>query len=189
MTSEETAPAAPDAGVVSKLATSVFLLLFGVTLAFVIVSFPAGLYAVFHGGLSTQYSYGSLVNTYLWVGPTPAYLPFTVPVGGLFVVLIIIYAGLFLFGALQQRSAVQAVREAFRTGAGALTSSPFIVILVAIGFLRFSLDSIAMVSSAVAGPVGNPFSNFVLLFYFVFITVGAMLVVLGFRLEIIWVLA
>ncbi|MDG7007145.1 MAG: CPBP family intramembrane metalloprotease [Nitrososphaerota archaeon] len=187
MTAEEEGP--PDAGVVSKLATSVFLILFGITLAFVIMSFPAGLYAVFHGGLSTQLSYGSLVNTYLWIGPVPAWFPFTVPVGGLFVVLTAVYAGLFLFGALQPRSAVQAVREAFRTGIGALTSSPFIVMLVAIGFLRFSLDTIAEVSSAIAGPVGNPFSSYDLLLEFGSLTFAPLREELGFRLVLIGVVA
>ena len=186
MTAEE---APPDAGVVSKLATSVFLTLFGVTLAFVIISFPAGLFAVFHGGLSAQLGFSSQVNTYLWVGPIPAYFPFTVPVGGLFVALTVVYAGLFLFGALQPRSAIQAVREAFRTGVGALTSSPFIVILVAIGFLRFSLDTIAEVSSAIAGPVGNPFSSFDLLLEFGSLTFAPLREEVGYRLVLIGVVA
>ena len=186
MTAEE---APPDAGVVSKLATSVFLTLFGVTLAFVIISFPAGLFAVFHGGLSAQLGFSSQVNTYLWVGPIPAYFPFTVPVGGLFVALTVVYAGLFLFGALQPRSAIQAVREAFRTGVGALTSSPFIVIHVAIGFLRFSLDTIAEVSSAIAGPVGNPFSSFDLLLEFGSLTFAPLREEVGFRLVLIGVVA
>lgn len=182
-------PAPPDAGVASKLATSVFLALFGVTLALVVVSFPAGLYAVFHGGLSTQLGYGSLVGTYLWIGPIPAFLPFTVPIGGLFVALTAVYAALFLFAARQPRSAAQAVREAFRTGIGALTGSPLVVVLVAIGFLWFSLNTIAAVSSAVAGPTGNPFANFDLLLEFGSLTFAPLREELGFRLVLIGVVA
>ena len=187
MTAEEPAP--PDAGVASKLTTSLFVLLLGVTFAFVVLSFPSGLYAVFHGGISTQLGYGSLVSTYLWVGPFPAFFPFTVPIGGLFAVLVALYAGLFVLGASQPRSAVQAVRESFRTGVGALTGSPFIVILVSIGFLRFTLDTIAAVSSAAAGPVGNPFSNFDPLLEFWSLTFAPLREELGFRLVLIGVVA
>ena len=187
MTAEEPAP--PDAGALSKAATSLFLLLFGVTLAFVVLSFPAGLYAVFHGGLSAQLGYGSLVNTYLWLGPIPAFFPFMVPVGVLFAVLTAVYAGLFIFGALQPRSVVQAVRESFRTGIGALASSPFVVILVSIGFLRFTLDTIAAVSSAAAGPVGNPFASFDLLLEFGSLTFAPLREEVGFRLVLIGLVA
>jgi CAAX prenyl protease-like protein len=187
MTAEEPSP--PDAGLLSKVATSVFLILFGITLAFVVISFPAGLYAVFHGGLSTQLSYSSLVNTYLWIGPISAILPFTVPIGGLFVLLMVVYAGLLLFGALQPMNLVQVVRGAFRTGIGALADSPFIVILVSIGFLRFSLDGIAAVSSAVAGPIGNPFSSYDALIYFGSLTFSPLREELGFRVVLIGVVA
>jgi len=190
MTAEEPAP--PDAGVESKLMTTVFLMLFGLTLVIVAISFPAGLYAVFHGGLSSQVpplTYSTFVSTYLWIGPIPAFLPFAVPIGGLFVFLTVLYVGLFFLGALQPRSVVQAVHEAFRTGIGALTSSPLIVTLVAIGFLRFSLDTIAAVSSAAAGPVGNPFTNYDPLLEFGSLTMAPLREELGFRLVLIGIVA
>ena len=190
MTAAEPAP--PDAGVLSKLVTVVFVVLFGLTIALVIFSFPAGLYAVFHGGLSSQVpplGYGTFVETYLWIGPVPAIIPLAVPIGGLFILLTIIYAGLFLFGALQPRSAVQAIREAFRTGVGALTSSPLVVILVAIGFLWFSLNTIADISSVAAGPVGNPFTNIDPLLEFGSLTMAPLREELGFRLVLIGLVA
>ena len=182
-------PEPPDPGVASKAASSVFLILFFFTLVFVVASFPAGVYAVFHGGLSTQLGYGSLVNTYLWVGPIPAFFPFTVPIGGLFTALLVVYGGLFVMAALQPRSAIQAAREAFRTGIGALTSSPVVVTLVAIGFLRFTLDTIATISSAAGGPVGNPFTNYDLLLEFGSLTFAPLREELGFRLVLIGVVA
>ncbi len=187
MTAEIDAP--PDAGIMSKLATSVFLMLLGLTLVFVIISFPTGLYAVFHGGLSTQLGYASLVNTYLWIGPVPAFFPFTVPIGGLFVVLVAVYGGLLLLGALQPRSAIESIGEAFRTGIGALTSSPFIVILVSIGFLRFTLDTIAAVSTAAAGPAGNPLAGFDPLLEFGSLTFAPLREELGFRLVLVGLVA
>ena len=187
MTSEELAP--PDAGWASRSATSFILVLLGFMAILVLLSFPAGVYAVFHGGLSTQLGYGSFVNTYLWVGPVPAFLPFAVPIGGIFVLLTVVYAGLFVAGVLQPRSALEATREAFRTGIGALTSSPIIVILLSMGFLRFTLDVIAAISTAAAGPIGNPFSSFDLLLEFGSLTFAPLREELGFRLVLIGLVA
>jgi len=152
-------PSAAGAGPASRFATSVVLILLVFTLALVVLAFPAGLYTIFHGGLSPRLGYGSFVATYLWLGPVPEVLPFTVPIGGLFVVLTLVYVGLLLLGLLQPLKPREAVGEAFRTGVSSLLGSPFLVILVSIGFLNFTGVVASALSEAVAGTVGNPFSN------------------------------
>ena len=185
----EEAQPAPGPGLASKLATTILVLLLGLTFFLVVASFPAGIYAVFHGGLSDQLGYGSWVNTYLWVGPIPTAFPFMVPLGGLFLVLVAIYAAFFAFGYAQPESPLQAVRGAYRTGVGALLGSPFLVILTAIGFLSFTAGVIVAVSEAAAGSVGNPFSGVDLLLEFGSLTFAPLREELGFRLVLIGVVA
>ena len=187
MTAEGEGPLGATLG--SRLATTVVLVLLFFTLCLVVLSFPAGLYAVFHGGLSTELGYGSFVPTFLWLGPVPASLPFAVPIGGIFLVLTVVYAGLFLLGFLQPKSPVEAVRGALATGVGALAGSPAFVILISIGFLNFTAVIISAVSQAAAGPVGNPFSGADPLLEFGSLTFAPLREELGFRLLLIGVVA
>ncbi len=183
------AQGAPAAGVASRSATAVVLLLLGLTLVLIVLAFPAGIYAVFNGGLSSQYTAGSFVPTYLWVGPTVALLPFPVPIGGLFVLLLAIYAGMFALGFTQAKRPLQAVDEALHTGVGGLLSSPFFVIIVSIGFLNFTALVVLGVTQAVAGSPGNPFSNVDPLLEFGSLTFAPLRETIGFRVVLIGLVA
>ena len=177
------------AGVLSNAATAVVMVLLLFTLVLVMLSFPAGLFAVFHGGLSSQLGYASLVNTFLWVGPVPAVVPFMVPLGGLFLVLSMIYAGFFLLGLLQKRSPIGAVRDAFHEGIGSIMNSPFVVLLVSIGFLNFSATVVSALSEAAAGSVGNPFAHVDLLLELGSLTFAPLREEFGFRVVLIGLVA
>ena len=180
---------APGPGGASRLATTFLLVLMGFTVILIVLSFPAGVYAVFHGGLSTTLAYGSLVTTYLWIGPIPAISPFTVPLGGLFLALTAIYAGLFIFGFRQSPGPEKAAREALRSGVGSLMTSPFFVILVSIGFLSFTAIIATWLSELGAGSVGNPFSNVDPLLEFGSLTFAPLREEVGFRLVLIGLVA
>lgn len=187
MTAEGGAP--PGPGLPSKVATTLVLVLLGFTLVLIVLSFPAGLYAVFRPGWSQNLTYGSLVTTYLWIGPAPAVIPILVPLGGLFVVLLAIYAGMFAVGLGQTQGPLRAMGDAYRGGIGYLLSSPFIVTLVAIGFLGFSGIVVAAVSAALAGPVGNPFSSVNPLLEFGSLTFAPLREEFGFRVVLIGLVA
>lgn len=167
----------------------IFVALFVLTAIMVFLSFPAGLYSVFSGRLSNVYNAGSQARLYLWLGPVPAWLPFEVPLGGLFLVLTAVYAGMFLFGLRQQAGPVSAIRDALATGVSALLSSPFLVILVSIGFLNFSAVLISALSEAVAGPVGNPFTRVDPLLELGSLNFAPLREELGFRVVLIGVVA
>ena len=170
-------------------ATTILVLLFGLTAVLVAASFPAGIYAVLHGGLSSTLGFGSFVTTFLWVGPVPAIFPFTVPLGALFLLLMAIYAVLFAVGWMQPKSPLDAIREAYKNGVGSLLTSPFLVILVAIGFLNFTADVIVQISQAAAGSVGNPFSGVDYLLEFGSLTFAPLREEFGFRLVLIGLVA
>ncbi|MDG6988506.1 MAG: CPBP family intramembrane metalloprotease [Nitrososphaerota archaeon] len=174
-------------GTVLVAGTILALLLF--TLALAVFSLPAGAYAVFHGGLSTQLSPSSLVYTYLWVGPAPLMIPYPVAFGGLFVLLLAIYAALITYTGLQKTRPWQATKDAFTGGVGGLMKSPLFVVLIAIGFLNFTGVVITSISQALLGSVGNPFSNADPLLVFGSLTMAPLREEVGFRVVLIGVVA
>ncbi len=179
----------PDAGQASKSVTVVLLVLLAFTLVLVVLSFPAGAYAVFSGGLSSKLGYASFVPTFLWLGPESVLLPFTVPIGGVFLLISAVYVGFFVLGFLQPRSPFEAARGAFSSGVGALAGSPFIVTLVAIGFLNFTAIIVTALSQAAAGSVGNPFSGVDPLLEFGSLAMAPLREEFGFRMVLIGLVA
>lgn len=172
----------------SLIPAVILLALLAFTAALMALSFPAGIYAVFHGGVSTTMNAGSLVQTYLWVGPIPAFLPL-VPVGATFLLLSGIYAAMFLFSAWQKPRPGTAASDALRTGVGSVLESPFFVIVVAIGFLSFSGVAITDLSQWALGSVGNPFASFDPLREFVTLALAPMGEEIGFRVVLIGLVA
>lgn len=134
----------------------VFVALLGFTVALVAFSFPAGFYSVFSGRLSQNVTYNTAIQPYFWIGPAVAYAPFVVSAGASFAVFAAIYL-LFFFYALREKEHFWgAIRGAFRTGFDALMSSPFIVVIVSIGFLNFTSSMIDVLVSSTGAPIGGP---------------------------------
>ena len=125
---------------------SLFLLIFlaclGLTVVLILLSFPAGVYAVFSGGLSTKYSVWNLIRPYVWIGPVPAFVPVGILAGPWFIGLLVVYAAFLVYSTLQSRRAWIAITESFRTGVAELFSSPLIVTITAIGFLIFTTSAV-----------------------------------------------
>ena len=139
-----------------------FLALLVFTIALIAVSFPAGFYSVFSGNLSQNVTYSTAIRPYFWIGPAVAFAPFVVSAGALFVTLTAVYI-LFFFYAIKQREHFwKATGAAFRSGFDALASSPFVVVIVSIGFLNFTSSEIDWLVSwagiPIGGPTGDPLS-------------------------------
>ena len=133
-----------------------FVALLGVTIVLVAFSFPAGVYSVFSGKLSQNVTYNTPIQPYFWIGPAVAFAPFIVSAGAWFALFTAIYI-LFLLYALQQKEHFwSSTRAAFSTGFDALMSSPFIVIIVSIGFLTFTSSIIDILVTSTGAPIGGP---------------------------------
>jgi len=140
--------------------TTVLLLGFLALLAFTVVlvafSFPAGVYAVFSGGLSQNVTYNTAFQPYFWVGPAVAFAPFAVSSGVLFAIFTAAYLLFFLYALLQKESLWSSVASSVRGGFDSLMSSPFVVMIVSIGFLTFTSSEIDRLVSATGTPIGGP---------------------------------
>lgn len=169
----------------SLVVTGVVLVLLAFTLALVVGSFPAGIFAVLHGGLSSQLNYASLVTTFFWVGPVPVVVPVQFPLAALFLVFVAVYGALFFYAGMQQVRPARAAGEAFREGAGALLRSPLFVVLVAISFLSFTGVAITWAAERVMGSIGNPFANYDQLLEFGALTVSPLREEIGFRVVLV----
>lgn len=147
---------APEQGLpLTAVAVGVFALLLAFTAALVAFSIPAGVYAVYSGGLSATFTAASLVHPFFWVGPLPVVVGSYVPAGVLFGGLTAVYVLMLAYGVYQQRRPWGAVAGALREGFATLGSSPFVVMLVSIGFLTFSASLIDNVTTASGVPIGS----------------------------------
>ena len=146
-----------------------FVAILGVTIVLIAFSFPAGVYTVFSGKLSQNVTSNTLIRPYFFIGPAVAFAPFVVSAGVWFAIFTVIYALFFLYALQQKEHLWSAIRAAFRTGFEALMSSPFIVVIVAIGFLSFTSSVIdllvASTGAPIGGPTGDPLSLFLGLAY------------------------
>ena len=164
-----------------------FVALLMFTILLVAFSFPAGIYSVFSGKLSQNVTYSTAIRPYFWVGPAVAFAPFVVSSGALFAVFTAVYILFFLYGVLQKEHLWRAMGAAFKNGFDALMSSPFVVIIVSIGFLNFTSSEIDRVVSATGTPIGGPTGDpLVLLLGF---TYAPLVEEIGFRVLLIGIVA
>ena len=143
-----------------KPGTAVMMLglvsLLGITIVLIAFSFPAGVYSVFSGKLSQNVTYDSPIRPYFWIGPAIALAPFMVSAGAVFVLFTAVYVLFFLYSLRQREHFWSTLGRAFRTGSDALMSSPFIVVIVSIGFLTFTSTMIDDLVSSTGAPIGGP---------------------------------
>jgi len=151
-----TTGAAPENNLTKLVVLGLFLLLFGITVFLIAFAFPAGAYSVFSGKLSQTITYGTLIQPYFWIGPTILYSPFLVSAGAWFAIVTSVYVLCFVYSLVQHERLGKAVRASFRSGVGALTSSPFVVVVISIGFLTFTASIIDLFVSSSGAPIGGP---------------------------------
>jgi membrane protease YdiL (CAAX protease family) len=181
-------------------ASAVLLALLAFTVGLVVFSIPAGAYAVFSGRLVSQgqvqacpgtsvapFTQSTPVCPYLWVGPIPVYLPPFVTAGGYFAFLLAVYTILFLYAGSQRVRPWRAAAESLRGGVGALVSSPFVAIMVSIGFLVFTATVIDGLVSASGVPIGSISGQ--PLAVFVGLATAPLVEELGFRVVLIGLVA
>ena len=133
-----------------------FAALLGFTILLIVFSFPAGFYSVFSGKLSQNVTYNTAYQPYFWVGPAVAFAPFKIGAGAMFAAFSAIYVLFFLYALGQKERFWSAIKAAFRTGSDALLSSPFIVVIVSIGFLNFTASIIDLLVTSAGAPIGGP---------------------------------
>lgn len=140
----------------NKAMSTIFVSLLIATAVLVIVSFPIGLYTVFFTSLSTQLNASSVVTgIFVFIGPLVTSIPIPGSMGGFFVVLSAIYAGMFALAASQGKGLASSLKGAFTDGFGSLFSNVFFVTLVAIGFLGFTILLIDSLEASSGVPVGG----------------------------------
>ncbi len=126
------------------------------TLALIIFSFPVGLYTVFDTRLSTNYTAATqFTGIYVFLGPALVVAPIASNLGILFIALTAIYAGMFALAATQGRSLLSALKEAYNRGLAGFFSNNLWVVLIAIGFLDFTIVEFDNVESTAGIPVGG----------------------------------
>jgi len=154
LTLEEQPGSGPKVG--SALVMLAFVALLGITVILMLFSFPAGVYSVFSGRLSQNFTYGTVIRPYYWIGPAVGYTPFVVSAGVWYAMFTAIYLLFFLYALAQKEHFWSAIGGAFRTGFEALTSSPFVIAIVSVGFLIFSSSIIDLLVSSSGTPIGGP---------------------------------
>jgi hypothetical protein len=171
----------------TKLYVGVFVVLLGFTVLLTFLSIPAGVYAVFSGHLSKTYDYTALLTPYFWIGPAVTSVPFQLSVGAWFLILTAIYVAFFAIALKQKQGPLQATSAAFKEGLGAIMSSPFVVVMVSIGFLTFTAsiadDLISSAGVPIGGLSGDPLA------LIIGFTAAPLVEELGFRVLIIGVVA
>ena len=166
-----------------------FVVLLVFTVALVIVSIPAGAYAVYSDRLSPTLSYNSPFMTYLWIGPAADFPPFGTSIGVMFALVTSIYVVFLVYSLLQSEGSIRAVSRSLREGVSALLSSPFIAILIAIGVLNFGGTLIDSIVTATGSPIGGPTSQSDPLALLAGFAYSPLVEELGFRVLLIGVVA
>ena len=165
----------------------IYVILIAFTASLTALAFVAGPYTVFFTQLSPTYNSATQGQPYLWIGPLPLFLPFTVPAGLFFLGLVVVYALMFGLSARQGPSPIAAISGSVRQGFSLLFASPFLVTLIAIAFLVFTATMADVILSATGLPVGgvqmDPF------FLFISFTAAPLREELGFRVLIVGALA
>lgn len=166
MTSESGETGSRSAG--RTIALVAFLACFGLTVALIALSFPAGFYAIFSGKLSSTYTVNSIVRPWLFIGPAATFLPFVVNAGVWFLALSVIYAAFIIYSAYQHKRPTDAISGSFKTGLGEILSSPLVVVVTSIMFVLFTtsvIDNVIITFLPIGTISGDPFQVFVGLTY------------------------
>lgn len=174
----------PRPSIPEKAFSFVFVALLLLTAVLVLLSFPVGIYTVFFTTLSTQFNASSVIEgIYIFIGPFATVLPLPGSVGGFFIGLTVVYAGMILLAARQGRGLVSSIRGAFSEGMGSLFSNTFLVTLISICFLGFTILVIDSVETSGGVPVGGITGDAMQLF--MSLTIAPLREELGFRMMLI----
>ena len=157
------------------------------TAALVLASFPAGIYTAIFTVLTPGIGPATQFSIFVWLGPLPVTIPFGVAVGVIVVVTTTIYGLLIALAAARGTRAFRAFSDAYKDGFSHLLRSDFVVALVSMGFLVFTVTAIDAFTSAIGVKTGAPSGNDVEVF------LGSLIAPLteefGFRLCIIGIFA
>jgi len=159
-----------------------------VTLAVMLLAFPAGVYTYYFTRLSANFSAASPVaGVYLFVGPSVVLLPVQTTLGAIFMFLTVVYALMFVLAAYQGRGIITSLKSAFKEGFGAFFSNTLLASTVAISFLIFTVVEFDQFETSSGVPIGNISGDALQLF--TQLALAPLREELGFRMVIIGLLA
>jgi hypothetical protein len=171
----------------SVFVVGLFVALLVFTIGLVVLSVPAGIYAVFSDRLSSVYDFNTLARPYLWIGPVVWVTQLSVSLGAWFLTFTGVYVLFLAYAFWQAVRPPRAIASSFREGFSSITSSPFLVTIIAIGFTTFAayiIDSVVSSSGvAIGGPSGDPLT------IFMGFTAAPLVEEFGFRVVLIGIVA
>jgi hypothetical protein len=140
----------------SRVVVLVFAASLLFTVGLLLLSIPAGVYAFFFTQLSTSgYSWTTVGNPVLWIGPGAFFLPLQVSLGATFLAVTVIYVLMLTYSGTQRTGPLKALGDSFQSGVASFFKSPFFVTVISIGFLVFTASVIDAVVSGTA-PAADP---------------------------------
>lgn len=122
------------------------------TAVLIALSFPAGTYAFFFTHLSVNYTWATPSLPYLWIGPVFVAFPFAVSIGVTFLLATAVYIVMFAYTIWAGVNPLRAMVQSLKKGFASFFSSPFLVSVIAIGFLVFTATVVDSVVSGTAPP-------------------------------------
>ncbi|HMD79135.1 MAG TPA: CPBP family glutamic-type intramembrane protease [Nitrososphaerales archaeon] len=162
----------------------VFAILLLFTVALLLLSFPAGFYAVFGPGSGLE-PWSSTARLFLLLGPFEVVLPIVANVGAYFIFLNLIYFAMFVYLFTLPRSPLSAIAASFREGLGAFVTSPLLLSAISISFLIFTaswIDALAPVSGPPTSLLGLANAPLVEEFGFRVLMIGIVVALFSLRL-------
>ena len=172
-----------------KVALVVYASLLVFTIVLMILSIPAGLYAVYFTNISNAslssatpiHSLGFFVGIYTFT------VPVTTSIGTLFGVLTGIYAALLAFAGFQNRNTLSAIRSALSQGSSELFANSLLATVIALGALTLGIGLLEIIQNSAGIKTGSISGDTLLLF--ASITLAPLREELGFRVALVGVLA
>jgi len=172
-----------------RVALVVYASLLVFTIVLMLLSIPAGLYAVYFTNLSnTSLSSATKVNNIgLFVGLYTFAVPVTTSIGSLFALSTAIYAALLAFAGLQHRNAFSAIRSSLTQGSSELFGNPLLASVIALGALTLGIGLLEIIQSSAGIKTGSITGDPLLIF--VGVTLAPLREELGFRVALIGIVA
>ncbi|MBI3858738.1 MAG: CPBP family intramembrane metalloprotease [Thaumarchaeota archaeon] len=183
------APPAPTRDWFQVTLVVAFLFLLTLTAYLVILSFPAGVYAVFFTHLSNTSSAVTVVHWYLWIGPIAVTTPFPASLGAIFLAMTAVYVAMFVYAAKQGRSIPSSLVSAVREDILSVFSNRALLTLVSIAFLLYTANTLDSFVEATGSSIGDPFTHADPLWTLVGFSVAPIREEFGFRVMLVGVAA
>jgi membrane protease YdiL (CAAX protease family) len=134
------------------------------TVVLVIASFAAGVYTALFTQLTPGLGANSQFMLFVWLGPFPVSLPFSLPEWFIVLFTLAIYGLLLSYSAVSGERPLSALADSFKNGPSQLMKSDLFVALVSMGFFVYTVTAVDTIISATGASIGAPTGNDIELF-------------------------